>query len=838
VNLYVGGTDIASKIRPGSLRGGISLQGRMRLSFATRAASVSIDIGDPVRLFVDRGNIFIGFVESIRSKAVVQGLTRLEQVVECADLHQITDRRLVNETYTGQTVDQVIADLVTTYLDDEGIWYTPSTYDPILPSSQIGAIQITPTYPLASGSTTLEDLELDYVTMRSVLDAIADEIGCYWRITPDRQLLIQSTSGTSSPWDVDGTYPVQDVARRQGRKNFANRVYYTYDRIQTFTYELIELEYTGETPRSWDLTYPINTLLGVTAVYDTTLPYEERYAREASATDGRTIALNVTGEGLGQPSASGNVSIQSDSAAEGTSKTVTFYGYAVSGGTDYFTRTLALNNDSEVTDVLVDPTWYYITAVEISESPTGNVTVTAPDGGGGTTVCTFAASTSDLTAGVSVRASGNMYTRLLVEPQDTDVTEREADVAGANITQSTGEVGIVSDDAGDTTQSVTIYGVKDGTTSGVDTASETLDGTTYTTLSVATWDVIFAVVIDSAPAGTVTVTWGATTIATFADAGNIGIYDVSDTDATSKYLSITPAADYGEVYVGVKGLDDDSNVQYDFIKLTDDSTVYVDGSWPTVTELYVGGYSSSQDITLSSMRWKDEAVTIVGTDIDTDAAQSEVVVLTNGQSAYTDSPYRTITNVYQGALATNQKVNVIAPHELVYRTGDNRIWLGEYTDNLDPTASTYQQGYRIQYTWLDETTSYRDVSGAAYETIADMQALEDPDSDGIASGRYESRITFDESLTATEALAKATPIANRYGVFTDEITFRCWRAGLVPGQQIAITDAALGLSADNYLITSVEFVDMINPANGELQYSVTCATGPAVGEWLNTWRSS
>ena len=163
-------------------------------------------------------------------------------------------------------------------------------------------------------------------------------------------------------------------------------------------------------------------------------------------------------------------------------------------------------------------------------------------------------------------------------------------------------VDVVSDDAGDTTQTVTLIGTRNGQGDTVYTEDLSLNGTNSVSSTTYTdWALILAVKMDGTAAGTVTVsensgsqaittittgntTSGVVTVATETRAFNKAPTIVSD-DATTKQ-------------VGMLGTGTDYSSQYDSQALNGSTAQTMNSAFNSVTELYVGDLEAARNCTL------------------------------------------------------------------------------------------------------------------------------------------------------------------------------------------------------------------------------------------------
>ena len=212
---------------------------------------------------------------------------------------------------------------------------------------------------------------------------------------------------------------------------------------------------------------------------------------------------------------------------------------------------------------------------------------------------------------LAARASGKVGKYMA-----SQVTLVNAKAGGNFANQPAGDgVTVVSDNAADTTQTVTIYGTITGTTDSVTSETVSLNGTTDADTTITTWQNILAVEMSAAAAGTVEIseTSGGAAI-TSITAGNTtaGIETISTTNCyglvprhDASGASTAPIAIIGT------GADGSALSVVDALNGTTEedhaSTVYA-----TATKAYIGAVASSVDVTILTNEAVDGDGDIVG----------------------------------------------------------------------------------------------------------------------------------------------------------------------------------------------------------------------------------
>jgi hypothetical protein len=163
-------------------------------------------------------------------------------------------------------------------------------------------------------------------------------------------------------------------------------------------------------------------------------------------------------------------------------------------------------------------------------------------------------------------------------------------------------VEVLSSNAGDTTQTVTII----GTTTGTDTVvleTVTLTGTTFVATVKTNWGVILAVKKSATTLGTVTVrkaTGDATITAGLTAAVlSVGVNTVTNTAAYARAVSMAGSGATTKT-IGIQGTNTSGTVIYDSKALSGTTAVTSNSSFLTVTEIYTGDLEATRTVTLTT----------------------------------------------------------------------------------------------------------------------------------------------------------------------------------------------------------------------------------------------
>ena len=185
------------------------------------------------------------------------------------------------------------------------------------------------------------------------------------------------------------------------------------------------------------------------------------------------------------------------------------------------------------------------------------------------------------------------------------VSDKEYDTVGSAFTNQPANDGleVISDAAGDTTQTITIV----GTTQGTDTVvveTVTLNGTTQVVTTKTDWGFILAAWVAS---GTLT---AASTVTIREASGNAAVTTLTPSVTSRGVNTVTSTSYYNRLVnlvgsgattkvIGLKGTDDDGNTIYDAQALAGAVQVQSNSYFQTVTAIYTGDLENSVTVTIS-----------------------------------------------------------------------------------------------------------------------------------------------------------------------------------------------------------------------------------------------
>ena len=188
---------------------------------------------------------------------------------------------------------------------------------------------------------------------------------------------------------------------------------------------------------------------------------------------------------------------------------------------------------------------------------------------------------------------------------DDNVGTSTTSAVGSAFTNQPANDGIevISDAAGDTTQTITII----GTTTATDTVvveTITLNGTSQVSTTKTDWGQILAVKVASGTltaASTVTIREASAnqTVTTLTPSvTSRGINTVTSTSYYNRLVNMV-CSGTGTKQIGLKGTDEDGNTIYDSQALSGATQVQSNSSFVTVTEIYTGDLESNRTVTIT-----------------------------------------------------------------------------------------------------------------------------------------------------------------------------------------------------------------------------------------------
>jgi hypothetical protein len=209
-----------------------------------------------------------------------------------------------------------------------------------------------------------------------------------------------------------------------------------------------------------------------------------------------------------------------------------------------------------------------------------------------------------LAAGASVKAALGGRVITMITPNIAGATMK-AGATGAAFTNqpANGGIEVISSDAADTTQTVTVYGTTVGAGDVVTKEVITLNGITEVASTEVHWVDILGVVLNASCAGTVTVREATGDLAiTTITTGNLTSGVVAVPEATSYAHNVAPTlvcSDTSTASVGLLGNNSSRNAIYDSQALNGVTAVTMNSAFRWVSSILVGALAADRTVTLS-----------------------------------------------------------------------------------------------------------------------------------------------------------------------------------------------------------------------------------------------
>jgi len=184
----------------------------------------------------------------------------------------------------------------------------------------------------------------------------------------------------------------------------------------------------------------------------------------------------------------------------------------------------------------------------------------------------------------------------------SQVTMVDTEAGGDFANQPAGDsVEVVSDDAGDTTQTATIYGTITGRTDEITSETVSLNGTTVVTTEIDSWQTIVGVELSASCDGTVTFHKASTdqTITTITTTNTSkGIIKSTNTNAYGDIPRVV-ASNTSTKKIGIMGTGLDGSAISDVTALTNNTEKDVGTTeYATITKFFIGDVESNRDASL------------------------------------------------------------------------------------------------------------------------------------------------------------------------------------------------------------------------------------------------
>lgn len=158
-------------------------------------------IGNDVTITFQHEKIFGGVITKITQRADSYGI--VEFVIECCDYTRFLDRRLVADTYSGMTVNAIIASIASTYLDG-------FTTDNV------------------SCSLTLDYVGFNYISVSKAFSELAELTKHDWYIDYNKDIHFFAKDSRNAPFNLEddtNTYILESLQLKQDNSQLRNVIY-------------------------------------------------------------------------------------------------------------------------------------------------------------------------------------------------------------------------------------------------------------------------------------------------------------------------------------------------------------------------------------------------------------------------------------------------------------------------------------------------------------------------------------------------------------------------------------------------------------------------------------
>ena len=205
---------------PDSVRYSDPLEARTNCSFTLVLPTSDITYapvpGNPVYLANASSTFFGGQVENVNEE-IIPFSSYTKYNVSCVDYTQICDRRLCSKSYTSSGYDaDIIVDIITNFLNDEGI-----------------------TYNHVTTGITIPELNLNYISVTAALDEISRQTGRDWYIDASKDMHYFARSEKNAPIEINSTSDNwRKLGVKRSREKYRNTEYLqgVYNSVLTTEY--------------------------------------------------------------------------------------------------------------------------------------------------------------------------------------------------------------------------------------------------------------------------------------------------------------------------------------------------------------------------------------------------------------------------------------------------------------------------------------------------------------------------------------------------------------------------------------------------------------------------
>jgi hypothetical protein len=172
----------------------------LSMSIIDERNRLSFQKGQPVDVYDGEELIFSGVIETaVKNKNTVD----MVHDIQCIDWHYLADKRIMAKAYENELAGDIIKDIISTYLADEGV--TEGTI-------QDGAL--------------VTEAVFNYVPITDAINAIAEKAGFLWYIDYDKRLYFMERGTTAAPFPVTNKDMLKgSIQLMNGNPQYRNKQY-------------------------------------------------------------------------------------------------------------------------------------------------------------------------------------------------------------------------------------------------------------------------------------------------------------------------------------------------------------------------------------------------------------------------------------------------------------------------------------------------------------------------------------------------------------------------------------------------------------------------------------
>ena len=180
-----------------------------------------------------RPKIFAGTIDTVEANEPFPGV--LYNHITAVDFNQLADKRVINQSYTSATTSDIVYNIISAVLTEEGV--------------TAGTIETGP---------ILTEVHFNYISCSEALNYLKTATGMNWNIDFEKRLNFTSSTLTLAPWTLNDSVQHEKFAVKKTRDQYRNRQY-----IRLGTGKVLGIQSEAPTPapdglsKTFILKYPI-----------------------------------------------------------------------------------------------------------------------------------------------------------------------------------------------------------------------------------------------------------------------------------------------------------------------------------------------------------------------------------------------------------------------------------------------------------------------------------------------------------------------------------------------------------------------------------------------------